>query len=108
MLQGRSNASLRKVVQRAIEAAGVASWPRLWHNLRGTRQNELLEAGFNRKAVCCWLGNNAETASERGLLARRGVAVDHALGDGSVERPDRLRDAGALLGPLGCARFFHG
>ena len=64
MLQGRSNASLRKVVQRAIVAAGVAPWARLWHNLRGTRQNELLEAGFKRKAVCAWLGNNAETASE--------------------------------------------
>lgn len=64
MLQGRSNASLRKTVERAIKAAGVAQWARLWHNLRGTRQNELLEAGFKRKAVCAWLGNNAETASE--------------------------------------------
>jgi integrase len=63
MLQGRSNASLRKVMQRAITAAGVKPWPRLWHNLRGTRQNELLEAGFKRKAVCAWLGNNADTAS---------------------------------------------
>ncbi len=64
MLQGRSNASLRKVVQRAIAAAGVMPWPRLFHNLRGTRQNELLEAGFKRKAVCAWLGNSSDTADE--------------------------------------------
>lgn len=44
--------------------AGVAPWPRLWHNLHGTRQNELLEAGFKRKAVCVWLGNSADTADE--------------------------------------------
>jgi integrase len=64
MLQGRSNASLRKVLQRAIEAAGVAAWPRLFHNLRGTRQNELLEAGHARKAVCAWMGNSDDTAEE--------------------------------------------
>lgn len=64
MLQGRSNASLRKTVERAIKAAGVKQWARLWHNLRGTRQNELLEEGHKRKAVCAWLGNSSETASE--------------------------------------------
>ena len=47
-----------------------------------------------------------ETAGERGLLAGGGVAVDDALGDGLVERTDRLRDAGALLGALGRARDF--
>jgi integrase len=63
-LQGRTNASLRKTLQRAIEAAGVAAWPRLWHNLRYTRQNELLEAGYKRKAVCYWIGNSADVANE--------------------------------------------
>lgn len=63
-LQGRSDASLRKTIERAIVAAGVAPWPRLWHNLRGTRQNELLEAGFKRKAVCAWLGNSSEVAHD--------------------------------------------
>lgn len=62
MLQGRSNASLRKTLQRAIVKAGVTPWPRLWHNLRGTRQNELLEAGHKRKAVYTWLGNSSDTA----------------------------------------------
>lgn len=64
MMEDRSNASFRKVLERAIVAAGVAPWPRLWHNLRGTRQNELLEAGFKRKAVCSWLGNSSDTADE--------------------------------------------
>jgi len=64
MLQGRSDASLRKVLQRAIETADVKPWPRLWHNLRGTRQNELLEAGHKRKAVCSWLGNSADIADK--------------------------------------------
>src|SRR5438093_1373082 len=45
-----------------------------------------------------------ETPGERGLLARGGVAVDHALADGAVERADRLEDGGGLRGPLGAAR----
>lgn len=64
MLQGRTNASLRKTLQRAITAAGVTEWPRLWHNLRYTRQNELLEANHKRKAVCRWMGNSADVAND--------------------------------------------
>lgn len=64
MLQERTDASLRKTLLRAADVAGVKRWPRLWHNLRATRQNELLEAGFKRKAVCSWMGNSAEVAHE--------------------------------------------
>jgi hypothetical protein len=56
--------NLPKTVQHDIEAAGVDAWPRLWHNLRYTRQNELLEAGHKRKAVCYWIGNSADVANE--------------------------------------------
>jgi integrase len=62
-MQGKTDANLRKTMERAIKLAGVKPWPRLWHNLRGTRQNELLEAGFNRKAVCEWLGNSDAVAA---------------------------------------------
>ena len=63
-LQGRSDASLRKIMGRAILAACVAPWPRLWHSLRTTRINELLESGRKSKAVCAWMGNSAATAKK--------------------------------------------
>src|SRR5262245_60928989 len=52
-------------------------------------------------------GLAGETAGERGLLARGGVAVDHALADGAVEASDRLGDAGLLLGALRGPRIFQ-
>lgn len=63
-MQGRTDASLRKPLQKAITAAGVPSWRRLFHNLRYTRQNELLEAGHPRKAVCYWVGNSEDVADK--------------------------------------------
>ena len=57
MLIGRSDASLRGTLIRAIEDAGLTVWPRLWHNLRSSRQTDL-EDRFKPKVVCAWLGNS--------------------------------------------------
>ena len=61
MLVGRTDASLRKPIEKAIKNAGLTQWPRLWHNLRATRQTEL-ENEFPSHVVCAWLGNNQATA----------------------------------------------
>ena len=41
-------------------------WPRLWQNLRSTRQTELTK---NRPAhvVACWMGNSPKVANEHYL-----------------------------------------
>jgi len=57
MLAGRSDASLRDTLMRAIKDAGLIVWPRLWHNLRSSRQTDL-EDLFKPKVVCTWLGNS--------------------------------------------------
>lgn len=57
MLSGRSDASLRDTLIRAITKAGLTVWPRLWHNLRSSRQTDL-EDKFKPKVVCTWLGNS--------------------------------------------------
>jgi hypothetical protein len=46
------------------------------------------------------LGRGGETPGERGLLPGGGVAVDHALGHGLVERADRLGDRSTEVGAL--------
>ena len=66
MLSERSDASLRKTIERAIERAGLTQWPRLWHNLRASRQTEL-ENDFPSHVVCAWLGNSEAVAREHYL-----------------------------------------
>ena len=51
-----SNANLRTQLQRIIKRAGLKPWPKLFHNLRATRQTELSEE-FPAHVVCSWLGN---------------------------------------------------
>ena len=41
-------------------------WPRLWHNMRVTRQTEL-EDRFPSHVVCAWLGNSKPVASKHYL-----------------------------------------
>lgn len=65
-LSERSAAALRKPLQQAIERAGVKSWPRLWHNLRSTRQTEL-ERQHPSHVVCAWLGNSQVVAAKHYL-----------------------------------------
>ncbi len=56
-----SPAALRKPMLAAIHRAGVPAWPRLWHNLRSSRQTDL-EQRFPSHVVCAWLGNSRQVA----------------------------------------------
>ena len=58
-----TNANLRTQMMRIIARAGLTPWPKLFHNLRATRQTELLDR-FPVKAVCEWLGNSQAVAIE--------------------------------------------
>src|SRR5438477_9450066 len=58
----RSPASnLRTQFLRTLDAAGVAPWPKLFQNMRSTRQTELTEI-FPAHVVCAWLGNTEKIA----------------------------------------------
>jgi integrase len=72
MLVGVTDQSLRKTMFRAISLAGVEPWPKLFHNLRATRQTEL-EGSFPSHVVCSWLGNTKATADKHYLM----VTDDH-------------------------------
>lgn len=50
------------ILKRAIKKAGVHKWPRLYHNLRSTRETELIHNGFQIKDVCTIIGNTPEVA----------------------------------------------
>ena len=61
-----SGLNLRTRLQRIIERAGLAPWPKLFHNLRASRQTELAEC-YPIHVVCAWLGNSTAIANEHYL-----------------------------------------
>lgn len=67
MLLGRSDASLRDTLIRAIEDAGLNVWPNLWRSLRSTRQTELEDTGMPTHVVCYWMNNSPKVAEKHYL-----------------------------------------
>ncbi len=49
--------NLRTQFQRILKRAGVKPWPKLFQNLRATRQTELTDS-YPAHVVCKWLGNS--------------------------------------------------
>jgi integrase len=78
-----SNANLRTQLRRIIERAGLRPWPKLFQNLRATRETELAEQ-FPIHVVCEWIGNSEAVARKHYLQ----VTDDHfaaAVGSASYD-----------------------
>jgi integrase len=77
--------NLRTHFTRIIKRAGLTPWPKLWHNLRASRQTELTET-FPSHVVTAWLGNSERIAEKLhfrsvGDSTRRvGVGVGAGIG----------------------------
>jgi hypothetical protein len=50
------NANLRTQMKKIINRAGLKPWPKLFQNLRSTRETELAEI-YPLHVVCAWIGN---------------------------------------------------
>ena len=61
-----SSTNLRTQFQRIIRTAGVEPWPKLFQNLRSTRETELAEE-FPMHVVCKWIGNSQPVAAKHYL-----------------------------------------
>ena len=55
------NANLRTQLQRIIRRAGLEAWPKLFQNLRSTRETELAET-YPVHVVCKWMDNSQPVA----------------------------------------------
>ncbi len=83
-------------MRRTVKRAKVAIWPKLWQNLRASRESELLRM-HDIKDVCNWLGNTPATVFKHYLRtnndalrkATRPVAGDH-FGDQHTPEPVEL------------------
>jgi integrase len=64
-----SNTNLRTTFTKIIRRAGVKPWPKLFHNLRASRETELA-ATYPIHVVCEWIGNSAAVAAKHYLTVR--------------------------------------
>jgi len=64
---GWMNANLRTTFAKIVRRAGLQSWPRLFHNLRASRETELVEA-YPVQVVTSWLGNTPSVAMRHYLM----------------------------------------
>jgi integrase len=76
----------RTSMEKIVKRAGLIPWPKLFHNLRATRQTEL-SADFPEHVVCQWIGNSKAVAREHYL---RVTDADYAKAAG---RSDAKSDA---------------
>lgn len=76
--------NLRTQLTKIIRRAGLEPWPKLFHNLRSTRETELAET-YPLHVVCAWIGNSQPIAMKHYLqvtddhFAKAAAPVEHAL-----------------------------
>jgi integrase len=89
-----TNKNLRTRLNRIISRAGLTPWPRLFHNLRATRQTELA-ARFPLHVVCYWLGNKQAIAQDHYLQVTE-ADFQRAAESGAVALQNPVQQAAAL------------
>ena len=62
----RSNQNLSTQLRRIIRRAGLKPWPKLYQNLRATRETELAER-WPEHVVCSWIGHSSAVARKHYL-----------------------------------------
>ena len=83
--------NLRTHLLRIIRKAGLTPWPKLFQNLRSTRETELAE-DFPLHVVCAWIGNSQPVAAKHCLqvtgehFKRATKAAENAL-QNPVQQP---------------------
>jgi integrase len=80
-----ANSNLRTQLTRIIDRAGLKPWPRLFHNLRATRQTELVAARWPLHVVCEWLGNT-ELIAAKHYLKVTDADFEAAAAGGAVQK----------------------
>ena len=88
-----SSQNLRTPLGKIIKRAGLEPWPKLFHNLRSTRETELAET-YPLHVVCAWIGNSQPIAAKYYLqvtddhFARAAEALAQTSDDPALD-PDR-------------------
>lgn len=96
----QTNANLGTQLRRIVKRAGLTPWPKLFHNLRATRETELAEQ-FPLHVVCRWIGNS-QTIAHRHYLQVTDAHFEAASGNATVPKGAELKAAhkAAQYGPV--------
>ena len=90
-----SNVNLRTRLLKIMERAGVTPWPKLWQNMRSSRETELVES-FPAHVVAAWIGHSVAVAEKNYLQVteehfaralQNPVQSLHAPGGAGSEKP---------------------
>ena len=79
------NCNLRTQLKRIIKRAGLQPWPKLFQNLRSTRETELAER-WPMHVVCAWIGNSRAVAQKHYLQV-----TDEHFAQAATERTPPLK-----------------
>ena len=99
---GWRNVNLRTQFERIVKHAGLKKWPRLFHNLRSSRQTELAET-FPSHVVCAWLGNSEDIAKKHYYQV---TDAHFAAASGQSPAPATSAPVARLLDPAGTSANF--
>ncbi|MBI2824396.1 MAG: tyrosine-type recombinase/integrase [Planctomycetia bacterium] len=84
----RDNRNLRTRFAKIITRAGLKPWPKLFQNLRSTRQTELAEE-YPAHVVCAWLGNS-EAVARRHYLQVTDAHFEKATGSAAQKTAQHI------------------
>lgn len=82
----QANANLRTQLERIIRKARLDPWPKLFQNLRATRETELAET-YPLHVVCAWIGNSKAVAAKHYLQV-----TDEHFAQGAGEASSALQN----------------
>jgi len=99
------NQNLGTEFGRIVKRAGLKPWPRLFQNLRSTRETELC-GQFPEHVVCVWIGNSKVIAREHYLQVRdddfeRAAETPTAMDEGGEKAAHRTAQQTAATGRNG-------
>jgi len=100
---GWMNVNLRTTFQKIVKRAGLSAWPRLFHNLRASRETELVEI-YPVQVVTSWLGNTPSVAMRHYLMTtdehfERAVGGDAEYGAQVAQNPAQQAHAANCTKP---------
>lgn len=111
--QKNNSANLRTQLVRIVEKAGVKVWPKVFQNLRSTRETELAET-WPIQVICAWIGNSPAVASKHYLQVTaehfskaRHVATHEAKTGLPENQGDGGRGHGSTAGASGAHQNAH-
>jgi len=88
---GWRNCNLRTTFDKLVKRAGLEPWPRLFHNLRSSRDTELLES-FPVHVVALWMGHDAKVSLKHSAQTTEDH-FDRAIGGAKSGAPEAQNKA---------------